>query len=533
MQRCLWLCLALLSACDTTLPGDVATARAPLPVFVGHNLPVTVPTALGGTVDARLGVSLSACDPGGGWVAGAPGIDHLYSSSAGGLIAVSTAVDPDVELGLTVQCERGAARGLIGGRGGLWRVWADGGSGQLLNETTLSLATAVGAPTLAGVASADGGGAVWSLGASPVTSNPMPTLLTTSGSGSFATSLWYFPAGGRFVAGDPKEVEVAVFKREADGGATRQVTYTGNTQMDDHGRTVLVGDVLPAPGPEVIVGAPSAGEVRIYAQNAMPLILTGVNTSDGNPPVHFGAALALEPENAGGGLRALWVGEPGTSRIYRCLGTQCDVFESTAVLNSRFGAALEFDGRTLVVGAPNYSSGMTRSGEGAVFEFTPDSGTLDGVAMDCTPSVPCVAGCQLGRCVGTVLCVRTLESACAPGQTCIGDVCVVEGVDAGSVDAGAPDAGDDDGGRDAGAPDAGDNDAGLPDAGVVDGGRPDAGDADAGTPDGGDDDAGTPDAGEPGTAVFISGCTTSPGAGMLWLLIIGLWRGARATKHRS
>lgn len=490
MRQHLAVALVLISAC-TPATSDEAVLRQPLPAFAVE-LPNDV--TYGETPDARLGTSLAACEGGPGFVAGAPGLSGVYASRVQGFVRLGGTTASSV--GDVVLCDRTSGLALAGGTGGLYRFLVDGGSEVVLDLPALALATAPLARPLATTRNADGGTTVWHL--SPSSNGDPHTLLKSAPSVGFGTGLAYYPGGERVVVGDPSTGFAYLYKL-GDGDFAQQSMWGPGDTTALYGSVVLIADVTADPGVELIVSSPAnAGSVTIYSSapdGGQPIVIEGASLG-GVGPGEFGAALAVEPGFRGRGVRALWIGEPGTSRVHRCLGSECEVYVSPFPY-SRFGASLAFDGLTLVVGAPAYTTSVQRQSEGAVFEYKFDAGFLDGEGQRCDVGDQCSFDCRVGRCIGGVFCQATGPSMCAATERCVLGRCEPE-------DAGTPDAGE----RDAGAPDAGGEEA---DAGVDD-----AGLADAGALDGDDLDPVT----------YRSGCASAPGA--LWVILACLgWRRRR------
>lgn len=485
----------VLSACNPTSDAPVSRQQQSLPA-VARVLPPPLRTIEGTVQEAHLGASLSACDGLGGFIAGAPGVPGIYAEPLNATVRLGSANVLATGTGSVVLCERTQALALAGGPSGLWRAMLDGGSELLREGSVRSLISNPGDPILAGVALKDGGAQLWRVPRPEQPSGVEVTVLRRSPSAGFAASLAYFPFGQRFLIGDEVEGEVYVYKHLDDGGVSQTQRFDGGMNQGatgKYGLAVLVGDVLPDPGLEIIVAAPAANEVIIYAVNGSSVRLEPSSTLSQENAVDFGSALALEPGNAGGGLSALWIGEPGTARVYRCFGLACDVYENIEMRGTRFGAALAFDRGTLVVGAPDYVGATGLQQQGGVFVYAADAGTLPGEAQHCQLDAGCRLGCTPGLCIGGVLCLPNARMDCRADEQCIENECK-------QVDAGTPDAG---------VPDAGEVDAG--------GSEPlDAGQLDAGDVDGGED----VDAGDGQPVVFQTGCASAPVAMTVLLLTL-------------
>lgn len=278
---------------------------------------------------------------------------------------------------------------------------------------------------------------------------------------------------------------------------------------------IAIGDLHPAPGPEVAIGGD--GVVDVYSVGPRGLLYT-LHGELGVTP-GFGTSLGVDVFDAGAALRSLWVGSPQEARVYRFFGDAGDfVTEQSAPVGSEFGhsLALEANGG-LLIGAPRLDDTFGTGGieAGAVFRdlaarWVP-LGAINGVQLECVSGQQCQVGagmnCRAGVCIGGVVCAALSNCSLDAGSDAGSDTDA--GADAGS-DAGS------DAGFDAGS-DAG-FDAGTVvrvDAGSVDGAvlEPDASvDAGEGRPE--------PDAGMPPTSEFRAcGCD---GATLGPLALLGL-----------
>ncbi len=469
--------LVVLSACNPTSDAPSARERQALPA-VTRVMPLPVRTIVGPETSGQLGASLSACDGfGGGFIAGAPGMAAIYAEPLNAFVRIGEVNDPPHGAGAVVLCDRAQALAFVGGPSGLWRALSDGGSDFVGEGSVRAMIRNPGDPILASVTKQDGGAQLWRVDMSMAAAKPF-AVLKNSPSADYGASMAYFPFGERFLVGDDAENTVYIYKHLGDGGVQQTNRYDGGTvtkPLEKFGAALAVGNVLPDPGLEIIVSAPATNQVIIYTVDGTPSYIEAGITTAQEAPSGFGAALAIEPGNAGGGLSALWIGEPGTDRVYRCLGLTCEAFESVARRGTRFGTSLAFDRGTLVVGAPHYATAMGQL-RGAVFVFAHDAGPVVGEAQYCELDAGCSAGCGAGTCVAGVVCVLPTRANCAPDEVCINNEC--ERVDAGG-------------------PDAGEGDAGAPDAGVDAGSQP--------------VDAGAVDGGAGGPVVFQTGCSSAPG----------------------
>jgi len=515
LMRGVWLTLILVASCTPEAERDEAVASTPQAL--------TLPAAdlTGMVVGDRLGASLAACRSD-AYLAGAPGkAAFVLSEGAGVTRYLTSAYTTALSLGTSVACEGDLRQArLVGGTTGLWLVTGDAG---------LSLQS---------------GSAVLSMGASPLETPSVPLLvndavktLLVAREADGGVSMQNYVAGGAasawspdgtfFAVGHPANGTVTLF--QYDGGAITAPPLDISVPVG-FGSTLAIGEVHPSPGFEIVVGGVAQTQVLVYSRQRLLMAVDDLNAAAVET---LGAALAIEPGDAGGGLHALWVGAPASDRIFRFIGDAGTTFQATAVgsvmLGAEFGAAIAFNlQRQVLIGAPRAGN---PANTGAVFRGTVDTfftpQLLDGVAQECQVGAPCSLGpCLRGACYGGVLCLRpAVMLSCAVGQSCnpASDRCVNDTVDAGTADAGEsePDAG----ARDAGAGDAGAGDAGASDAGASDAGVRDAGVSDAGSlePDRGTGDAGV----TPGQLRFVS-CGCQGGAGApLGLLALALARRRR------
>jgi hypothetical protein len=450
---------------------------------------------------AHLGSTIASC-PGGGYVAGAPGDDSVWLSPVQARLVTPRSFLFEVEpfpvvcLGATAN----VLRVLVGGPTA-YSLRPDGGS-QISGQRIDAFDATPGAWLAVGRA-VPGNVSLFPSTAAGLTS---PTFTSTPAVAGQGTSVAW-NQGGALLVGNPQARTAGLYLPDvnADGGVLLIAPFTlANPEpglaASDFGMVVATGDVTPDFSEEHLIAAPAVGRVYIFSGIANVMTLRG--------GASFGAALAIDPRDLGGGLHAIWVGEPAANRVHRFVGTGGQAFDApgAAANNSQFGAALTVDAQgVLAVGAPKYSDGVLLE-LGAVFEATVDAGTLAGLAMHCNAGQGCtLPGCTTGTCLGAVFCERTRAagSDCSATERCVMNTCVDGGVaDAGSTDAGATDAG----ATDAGSTDAGSTDAGSMDGGAMDAGAPDAGPVDAGPTDGGADAGVGSDAGS-----FADGGATDAG----------------------
>jgi hypothetical protein len=138
-----------------------------------------------------------------------------------------------------------------------------------------------------------------------------------------------------------------------NGGMPQEVWVRNNLASPPS--SVAFGNFHPAPGPEVAVK--QGTQIHIFSTDAGPtsppvMVLVFSPGGSGSPGM-FGSSLATEPNDAGDGLNALWVGSPGQDRVYRFLGDAGDVYEGPTT--TAFGTAMGFSRRDrLIVGAPTH-----------------------------------------------------------------------------------------------------------------------------------------------------------------------------------
>ena len=506
-KTCLTLALVGLSACS---PDEAA------PVSPGVTRQAVVfPTAPDGgglvkgqTLLAHLGRSIARC-PASGYVAGAPGDFSAWLSPVRLRLGADHLLSGDP---YPVGCEGNATslnRGLVGGPDFATTLFMDGGTSRLASFRV----DAFGPPptSLQPFALATSNGVrLYAPGA------PTPLGVPSSTLNSSGTALAW--TGSTLAVGEPAQTQVSLFGiTAADGGFTASsfnvIDDPNAMGPSDFGRVVVVGNVTPHAGEELIVAAPAVGRVYIFSGTSLVMTLDAGVTN-------FGAALSVDPRVFGGGLHALWVGDPNNEQVHRFVGTSETLFTAPPGLNAgaHFGAAVSVDSQGLVaVGAPDYDDSLLGLGVGLVVEANVNSLVLTGAAMNCDAGTTCrlPSGCAVGTCVGDVFCEKQPDASfCLAGEVCsaVMNACVVSG-DAGA-DAGA-DAGSaagTDAGADAG-PDAG-ADAGV-DAGVDAGAETGAG-SDAGSD--GSADAG--DVTDAGVTVFHTSCGCTSGG--LPLLLLGL-----------
>ena len=494
MIRALCAALICITGCagvEDASPAPVGRTREAVLVFLDGGALVR-----GNGPFAHLGAVIASC-PAGGYVAGAPGDDSVWLSPVRKRLSpLRPFVGEVVPFPVACVGSSGSLRALVGGPTGGFSLFPDAGSFQVIGTRVDALDSAPGV----WLAVSNSAAANVSLYAVTSTSLTNASFTTPTQSPGFGASLAW-NQGGALLVGNSQTRTLGLWLPDTtrDGGALLNSAIPlpdpdSSVAGTDFGAAVVTGNVTPGLGEETVVSAPALGRVYVFSGTAVVMTLRGSPS--------FGASLAIDPRDAGGGLHAIWVGEPLADRVYRFVGDQGERFDAPpGVSGAAFGSAIAVDGQGVIaVGAPLFTESPIVEC-GAVFEATVDAGELLGVAMTCDAGFSCTlpTGCTRGICVGQVFCQRTLPvgSGCLSGQTCMANFCVDGGVgDAGLADAGFADAGFSDAGfSDAGFSDAGFSDAGFADAGFADAGFADAGFADAGFADAGVRDAGVEDAG--------------------------------------
>lgn len=335
---------------------------------------------------------------------------------------------------------------------------------------------------------------------------------------SAGAALAWAPTGEYFAVGDPEAHLARVYRWVPDGGAGGWAFDAGDVMGPagtDFGAALAVADVHPNSGLELIVGSPSSAQVFIYSEVSGLASLLLVLEPAGGVSGSFGTSLAIEPTPiAGGTLHALWVGDPVNERVFRFVGDAGQAFTSASFGEEYFGFSLAVSEQNLIIGAPLYSEVLDNAG--AVYSVPFDTVVIpSGVPMTCDSSRVCLTpGCQIGRCLGGVVCQAMGNPLCS-AQVCNNGAC-----DGGFVPV------------DAGRPDAGEPDAGPPDGGTADGGSvtPDGGEPDAGKPPRPDAGSGV-DAGEGDVEIYGTSCGCS-GAGAVPLVLLSLAFSRRARRLR-
>ncbi|MFZ5444514.1 MAG: hypothetical protein ACOZQL_31265 [Myxococcota bacterium] len=455
------LVLTLLFLAGCAPAGDVEARRDALPGAPDLSASVII-----GSLGDHLGSALAGC-PDGGFATGAPGNRRAYYRAHAAVAGPETfTVATSGDVGSTVACgidEDGATFVIVGGFAGAWHF--PHGTTLTQGESIESVAahpTEVRPVLLAGA------------GGQSRTIVLDPTSGVTSSLPYGRSATW---SARELILGDREAPSAKRYLFDDGGVLLHTLMLPSGSTAADFGRTVALGDVHPARGIEAIVGAPAASRVHVFsASGALLLTLAPVSTTTSTS---FGASLLVEPGDAGGGLQALWVGQPDDDRVFRFVGDAGQTFRATVHAGSRFGAALAHDSPgLLVVGAPDAFLGVGGVFRGPFSDFI-EPPVVDGIAQECQVGARCARdACTEGVCVGGVVCAAPFSSRlCGAGEICTmpnGCTALDGGQgerDAGAPDSGLPDAGGPDGGRDAGSTDAGS----TTDAGSVT-------DAGAGTP---------------------------------------------------
>ena len=160
---------------------------------------------------------------------------------------------------------------------------------------------------------------------------------------------------------------------QADG-----IKVLGESVLDDHmGKTVAVS------GKIVLVGVPDddnaggkdAGAIFVYAREEVGWVeKTKLIPEDLNPDDEFGRAMAISGDTLVVGMQRYSEvsDDRGTVFVYTLRGDQWvrqpNVSSNGTEENDRFGNAVDFDGKRLIVGA--YSSNAPKGDSGAAYIFT-------------------------------------------------------------------------------------------------------------------------------------------------------------------
>jgi hypothetical protein len=490
-----------------------------------------------GPAGSLLGSTLVKC-PGGGFVAGAPGTGTAWHSPS-----ISTPPAVGEGLGRAIACiGNTGSEMLAGGDGGVRKAVFNTWSSPLGVGIVLSMSSAEDPqlPLLLGYNAA----VAFANAGTGTQTGPM-----LNGSNGYGAVVLWFPGEPRFAVTHAVGSRVVIYDYDTAGSGSVSEVEAIQNNVQGFGQALAVGDVLPSPGNELIIGAAGAVFVYLHDGSGPVMRLTGTDSS-------FGTSVTTAPH--GLGIDQLFVGQPLSNSVYQFLGDAGDVVKISTNIE-RFGASLAASGGQLAIGAPDHSSGS-----GAVYTELIMLGAPSGAVQECEVGRACLdQQCNAGVCVGGVFCdTSLLVPGCDVLEVCVSGRCV----DPNDPDAGTPrpDASViiDDGGvvllPDASIDlDAGTPDAGMPDASVsVDAGSAfdasvpiDAGSVDSGVVDPADSGTPMPDAGrdagveerdggmkpssdagsdQVGTMIFTtSGCSESAALPVLALCLAWLRRRAR------
>lgn len=492
------------------------------------------PVALGGSTNARLGTSLSACRYDGlaiaqPFVAGAPGAKaaRLFTPA---LFSFSPP-DAGSEFGVGVLCN---------GTGNQPEIIAWSAAPHAWRHTFQGATDVLVLP-----------GRVDSMARGDVNASSPVLIGVDAGLYSVAASNPAFlirnDVDGNVRMACAHGTNICAIAHRGNGAVIVDAT-TGQLldtiDPPDAGRTVsaiAIGELHPAAGLEIAIAGD--GVVDVYTRSARTQLLYTLRPPQ--PVLNFGASLAIDTVDAGSGFASLWVGSPTEARVYRFFGdagTFAD--EMNAPMGTDFGRSLavETDGN-LLVGAPLYDGVFVQ--EGAVFRDSPVDwatlGYISGPQQQCDVTAPCRvvssgAMCFVGTCVGGIVCA---DLSGAMNCAIANDSGVIDPEDGGSTSSDGGSASSDggsassDGGAnssDAGTADSGfgvvDGGSGVIDSGVLfdagisrDGGSDAGAEVDAGS----GNDAGTPqpepEAPTPNFTIMPCGCGSSP---LAPLFLLGL-----------
>lgn len=361
--------------------------------------PATLPQV--GPPGSLLGSSLAKC-PGAGFAAGAPGTGTGWHSPSG-------VTPPGVGegLGRAVACVMtgmGTTEMIAGGDAGVRKALLGSWSPAAGLGSVLSLSSSDNPqlPLLLGY------NAAVAL-ANPTNGDQVGSTLT--GTNGYGAVVRWYPSQARFAVTHAVGSMVRLYDFDAANSGVIAVDTITNA-VPGFGRSIAVGNVLPSPGDELIIGATGAVYVYLNDGTGPVMRLTGNHSS-------FGASLATAPGN--GGLHQLFVGEPGSDYVYRFLGDAGAVLTESANTAERFGASLAVNLSELAIGAPDHSSGA-----GAVYTVLLTPPLSMGEVQECTVGRTCFSQqCMSGECVGGVFCDLSAPFfECQPDETCSDGRCL-------------------------------------------------------------------------------------------------------------
>ena len=437
MRWAVLVCSLFWSCAPSTLSdGSHGELRQALPMPM--NLPYVGPPG------SRLGSSLAPCS-GSGFVAGAPGTGTAWHSPSG---ALPQAIGSG--LGRAVGClppSGGGDSAMVAGGDAGMRVVVSGGwtSAYSLSPTlSISVSDVTGFPVLVGTSSAF------------LLYNRTTGTVVNAQTGTAAHVVQWFSGSTRFAVTTSIGSMVKLYDFNTSTNGFDFVTTIPNNALG-FGRALAVGDVLPAPGEELIIGAEGAVFVYLNDGTGPVMRLSGNNAS-------FGTSVSSSLTQFS--IEGVLVGEPADDRVFQFVGDAGSVFMASPSPGESFGASVAANGGEFAIGAPDHLMGS-----GAVYTIVQPPLVRVGEVQECTVGQPCFSeSCLQGECLGGVFCDLAAQiPACLMDQRCDQGICV--SFDGGTVT------------RDAGTGinlDSGvidpDLDAGRPDASVsFDAGRPDAG----------------------------------------------------------
>ena len=323
---------------------------------------------------------------------------------------------------------------VAGGDAGM-RVVVSGGwtSAYSLSPTlSISVSDVTGFPVLVGTSSAF------------LLYNRTTGTVVNAQTGTAAHVVQWFSGSTRFAVTTSIGSMVKLYDFNTSNNAIDPVTTIPNPAMG-FGRALAVGDVLPAPGEELLIGAEGAVYVYLNDGTGPVMRLSGNNASFG-----VSVSSSLTPFSIEGVL----VGEPADDRVFQFVGDAGSVFMASSSPGESFGASVAANGGEFAVGAPDHLMGS-----GAVYTIVQPPLVRVGEVQECTVGQPCFSqGCLQGECLGGVFCDLAAQiPACLMDQRCDQGICV--SFDGGTVtrDAGTGinlDSGVIDPDLDAGRPDA-------------------------------------------------------------------------------
>ena len=356
-----------------------------------------------GPPGSRLGTSLTRC-PGAGFVAGAPGTGTAWHSPSG---TIPPAIGEG--LGRAVACVMSSTNTtemIAGGDGGVRKAISGTWSPALGGGDVLSMSTSDD-PQLPLLLGYTGAVAL----ANPANGMQVGPIMDGGTDGFGAVVQWYRGAH-RFAVTHAVGSTVQIY--DFDAASSLSASYdTLTNNVAGFGRSLAVGNVLPSTGDELIIGANGAVFVYLY-DGTGPVMRLSVND------MSFGASLTTAPHPSG--LEQLFVGAPGSNKVYSYLGDAGAEYFS-AVNNERFGASLAFNSGLIAIGAPEYLSSS-----GAVYTELLLPGAAFGEVQECQVGLACMdQQCLTGVCVGGVFCDTSASAqvGCDPAaEFCSAGSCV-------------------------------------------------------------------------------------------------------------